>query len=245
MSKNPEEWESLFVVDHPILKHDWLWEHLKAQYYPEVLDPANVIVDEEKIVHEEEETQKIDEGKIPIEEAAEKLDISNLPPTPEPPDVVEPLYEWQKFLDEYKYDFYKLIIAEDIAQIKSLNLDADLTTLDKSSQPDIDLEEVARVTHTEKWDLPTLKEQIVKQIHQIALSALLEYDRNPDQRQALLVKIIRAHIKKRFLGGYEIEDCDNELLLRRLWLIIDQIRDVFLRPELIEGILINQQKNGK
>jgi len=245
MSKNPEEWESLFVVDHPILKHDWLWEHLKAQYYPDVLDPANVIIDEEKIIREEEEVEKIDEGKIPIEEAAEKLDISSLPPTPDPPEVIEPLYEWQKFLDEYRYDFYKLIIAEDITQIKSLNLDADLTTLDKSSPPEVDLEEVARVTHTEKWDLPTLKEQIVKQVHQIALSALLEYDRNPDQRQVLLVKIIREHIKKRFLGGYEIEDCDNELLLRKLWLIIDQIRDLFLRPELIEGILITQQKNGK
>lgn len=245
MSKNPEEWESLFVIDHPILKHDWLWDHLKAQYYPDVLDPANVVVDEEKIVHEEEEAQKIDEGKMPIEEAEEKFDISGLPPTPDPPEVIEPLYEWQKFLDEYKYDFYKLSIAEDIAQIKSLNLDADLTTLDKSELPKVDLEEVARVTHTEKWDLPTLKEQIVKQTHQIALSALLEYDRNPDQRQVLLVKIIRDHIKKRFLVGYEIEGCDNELLLRRLWWILDQIRDLFLRPELIEGILISQQKHGK
>ena len=45
MSKNPEEWESLFVVDHPILKHKWLWDELKATEYPEALDPADIIVD--------------------------------------------------------------------------------------------------------------------------------------------------------------------------------------------------------
>ena len=240
MSKNPEEWESLFVIDHPILKHQWLWEHLKAQYYPDALDPANVIVDEAKIPKEEEKQEKIDEGKVPLEEAEEKLDISGLPPTPEPPEVVEPIYEWQKFLDEYKYDFYKLNITEDITQIKSLNLDAELTTLDKSELPKVDIEEVAKVTHTEKWDLPTLREQVIKQVHQIAYSALLEYDRNPDQRQVLLVKIIRDHIKKRFLTGYEIEDCNDEFMLRRLWLVIDQVRDLFLRPELVEGILTNK-----
>ena len=245
MSKNPEDWESLFVIDHPILKHNWLWEHLKAQYYPEFLDPANVIVDQEKLPVEDEKTEKIDEGEQTVEEAEGKLDISKLPPTPEPPEVVEPIYEWQKYLDEYKYDFHKLSIAEDITQIKSLNLDTELTTLDKSELPQVDIEEVAKITHTEKWDLPTLKEQIVKQVHQIALSALLEYDRNPDDRQSLLVKVIRVHLKKRLLGGYEIEDCDNELMLRRLWWIIDQVRDLFLQPELIEGILTNKQVYGQ
>lgn len=240
MSKNPEEWESLFVIDHPILKHQWLWEHLKAQYYPDALDPANVIVDEAKIPKEEEKPEKVEEGEVSLEEAEKKLDISGLPPTPEPPEVIEPIFEWQKFLDEYKYDFYKLNITEDIAQIKSLNLDAELTTLDRSELPKVNIEEVARITHTDKWDLPTLKGQVVKQIHQIAYSALLEYDRNPDQRQVLLVKIIREHVKKRFLVGYEIEDCNDEFILRRLWLIIDQVRDLFLRPELVEGILTNK-----
>lgn len=240
MSKNPEDWESLFVVDHPILKHNWLWDHLKAEYYPDVLDPANVVIDEEKLPKENEGSEKIDEGETPLEEAEEKLDISKLPPTPEPPEVVEPIYEWQKFLDECQYDFYKMDIKEDVDQIKSLNLDADLTTLEKREIPEVDLAEVAKVTRTEKWGLPELKKQIVKQIHQIANASLIEYDRNPDQRQVLLVKIIRNHLKKRFLVGHEVEDCDDEFLLRRLWFITDQVRDLFLRPELIEGILTNQ-----
>lgn len=234
MSKNPEEWESLFVVDHPILKHKWLWEHLRATEYPEALDPAGVIVDVEKIP-EEKQIEKIEEGETTVEEAEKKLDISSLPPTPEPPEIVEPIYEWQKFLDEYKYDFYKMNITEDIEQIKSLNLDADLTTLDKSV-PEIAVEQIARITKTEQWIIEELKKQLVRQIHLIARDALLEYDRNPDERQVVLVKLIRGHIKKRFLLGSDIEESIDERQLRILWAMIDQVRDVFLRSELIEGI---------
>lgn len=154
MSKNPEEWESLFVVDHPILKHKWLWEHLKATEYPDALDPAGVIFDIEKIP-EEKSVEKIDEGETSLEKAEEKLDISSLPPTPEPPEVLEPIYEWQKFLDEYKYDFFKMNITEDIEQIKSLNLDAGLTTFDKNV-PEIEVEQIARVTKTEQWTIEEL-----------------------------------------------------------------------------------------
>lgn len=52
-----------------------------------------------------------------------------------------------------------------------------------------------------------------------------------------LVKIIREHIKKRLLLGNDIEESDDERQLRILWAMIDQVRDVFLKPELIEGIL--------
>jgi len=234
MSKNPEEWESLFVVDHPILKHKWLWDHLKATEYPEALDPAGVIVDIEKIP-KREQLPTVDEGETPIEEAEKWLDISSLPPTPEPTEVVEPIYAWQKFLDGYKYDFYRMNITEDIEQIKSLRLNGDLTTF-APDVPEIKVEQIARVTKTDHWTLEELKKQLVRQIHLIAHDALLEYDRNPDERQALLVKIIRVHIKKRFLLGSNIEESNDERLLRILWAMIDQVRDVFLRPELIEGI---------
>jgi hypothetical protein len=234
MSKNPEEWESLFVVDHPILKHKWLWDHLKATEYPDALDPAGVIVDIEKIP-EEKQIEKIEEGETSLEEAERKLDISSLPPTPDPPEVVEPIYEWQKFLDEYKYDFYKMNITEDIEQIKSLNLDAQLTTLDKSV-PEIDVEQIARITRTESWTMEELKKQLVRQVHLMAHNALLEYDRNPDERQVILVKTIRDHIKKRLLLGSDIEESNDERRLRILWAMIDQVRDVFLRSELTEGI---------
>ncbi len=60
MSKNPEEWESLYIVDHPILKHGWLWDHLKATVYPEALDPANIIINTEKIP-EDKNIDKINE----------------------------------------------------------------------------------------------------------------------------------------------------------------------------------------
>jgi len=235
MSKNPEEWESLFIVDHPILKHNWLWDHLKATRYPDELDPANVIIDEQKI-SQEKEVEKIDDGEIKLDEAAKKLEIKNLPPTPEPPKVIEPIYEWQKFLDELKYDFNRMNIEQDIEKIKSLNIETEYVMMGETDIPEVEIQKIARVTKTEDWSIEEFKKQLVKQIHSIAKYALLEYDRNPDERQVVLVKIIRSHIKKRLLNGSDIEDSIDEVLLRRLWAIIDQIRDVFMRPELIEGI---------
>ena len=238
MGKSTEEWESLFVVDHPILKHKWLWENLRATEYPDQLDPANIIIDEEKIPTEKETIETVEEGEQTVGEAEEKLDMSKIPATPEPPDVVEPIYEWQKYLDQYEYDPHKMNISEDIAQIKSLNLDSDMTTLDKSL-PKIDVENLAEATNTERWSLGEIRKQVTKQTHNIALAALLEYDRNPDDRQAYLIKIIRQHITKRFLLGKEIEEAD-EKHLRVLWALIDQVHDIFLRPELIEGILTSK-----
>lgn len=238
MSKKPEDWESLFVIDHPILKHKWLWDNLKATEYPESLDPANIIVDEEKLPKEEETIERIEEGEKTLEEA-EKLDISSLPPTPEPEEVVEPIYEWQKVLDDYKYDFHKMNISEEFEQVKSYNLDADMTTMEKTEVPEVEIEKIAKITKTEQWSADELKKQLTKQIHSVAHSSLLEYDRNPDQRQAHLVKVVRNHISKRLLGGYELEEA-GEFELRRLWGVIDQVRDLFLRPELVEGILTNK-----
>ncbi|MBI3070152.1 MAG: hypothetical protein HYY87_02505, partial [Candidatus Levybacteria bacterium] len=169
----------------------------------------------------------------------EKIDLSKLPPTPEPPEVVEPIYEWQKHLDEVKYDFHKMNISEDIAQIKSLNLDSEHVTLDKNPLPELDVKDLAKVTSTENWNVDELKKQLTKQIHSIAQAALLEFDRNPDDRQAYLIKVIKQHIVKRFLLGEDIEEAE-EKQLRILWAMIDQIRDVFMRPELIEGVLINK-----
>jgi len=236
MSQNPDEWESLFVIDHPILKHTWLWEHLKATEYPDALDPAGVVIDEAKI-SKETETPAIDEGETTLEEEEKKLlEIGSLPETPDPPDVIEPILEWQKFLDNYRYDFRKMDIIEDVEQIKSLNLDSQLTILDKGAVPQVQVEQIAKITRTENWGIDELKKNLVHQVRLISRDALVEYDRNPDERQVSLVKIIRDHLKKRFLGGNDIEESSDELALRRLWAVIDQVRDLFLRPELIEGI---------
>ncbi|HAJ44589.1 hypothetical protein A3K33_02855 [Candidatus Azambacteria bacterium RIFOXYC1_FULL_41_20] len=238
MSKNPEEWESLYIVDHPILKHAWLWDHLKATIYPEALDPANIIIDTEKIP-EDKNTDKINEGEKTLEEAERFLNIND--PTPEPPEVLEPIYEWQKYLDNYKYDFNRMDIEQDVTRIKSLNIDSEHVTSEKSDIPEIEIEKIARVTKTEDWSIEELKKQLTKQIHSMARYALLEYDRNPDERQVILVKIIRDHIRKGLLGGVELDDSKDEALLRRLWAIIDQVRDVFLTPELIEGIFMKKK----
>ena len=128
-------------------------------------------------------------------------------------------------------------IEQDIERIKSLNIETEHVAMGKADIPEVEMQKIAKATRTEDWSIDELKKQIVKQVHSIAKYAILEYDRNPDERQVALVKIIRNHIKKRLLNGSDIEDSTDEVLLRRLWAIVDQIRDVFMKPELIEGIL--------
>ncbi|MBU4481658.1 DEAD/DEAH box helicase family protein [Patescibacteria group bacterium] len=240
MSKSPDQWEMLFIVDHPILKHKWLWDNLRATQYPDVLDPSNIIIDEKKIP-QEKNAGKIDEGEKTLENAAEEtFDRSKWGETPGPPEILEPIYEWQKFLDEHKYDFNRINIEQDIEKIKSLNIETEHVTMGKADIPEVEVQKIAKATRTEDWSIEELKKQLVKQVHLITKYALLEYDRNPDERQVVLVKIIRDHIKKRLLSGSDIEDSTDEALLSRLWAIIDQVRDIFMRPELIEGIFTSK-----
>lgn len=236
MNKSNEEWESLFVIDHPILKHQWLWEDLQATQYPESIDPANIIINEDKIP-KEKESKTIEE--VTLEQAAEKIDLSKIPPTPEPEGVKEPIYDWQKYLDSCKYEFNKMNISQEISQIKSLNLDSEHVTLTKNDLPEIDVKDLEKITNTENWDKSQLIKQLEKQIISIARESLYEYDRNPDERQIIVLKIIKDHVKKRFLFGKSIEEAE-EKPLRILWAMIDQVRDLFLQPELIEGILSNK-----
>jgi hypothetical protein len=206
--------------------------------YPEALDPANVIIDTEKIP-EDISVKQENEGEKTLDEAEKFMNVKD--PSPEPPEVAEPIYEWQKFLDEYKYEFHKMHIEQEIDKIKSLNIDSEHVTSERADIPEVEIEIIAHATETEDWTVVELKAQLVKQIHSIARDALLEYDRNPDGRQVILVKIIKDHIKKRFLEGADLEDSNEERVLRRLWAVIDQVRDVFMTPELIDGILAKKK----
>ena len=71
--------------------------------------------------------------------------------TPDPPEVVEPIYEWQKYLDDCKYEFNRMDIEQDVKRIKSLNIDSEHVTSEKSDIPEIEIEKIARATKTEDW----------------------------------------------------------------------------------------------
>ena len=84
----------------------------------------------------------------------------------------------------------------------------------KADIPEVEVQKIAKATRTEDWLIDELKKQLVKQIHSIAKYALLEYDRNPDERQVAIVKIIRNHVKKRLLNGNNIEDSTDEVKIQ-------------------------------
>jgi hypothetical protein len=167
------------------------------------------------------------------------LDISKLPRVPEPPEIKEPITEWQEYLDSYKYHVEKIKIEQVISQIKSRNLDSGFDILEKGDLPEIKVQDVETKV---KVTVGELKERIAKQIRSIVQDSLQEYDGNADERQEIIHYILTDHIKKRFLLGKTVIECNDEKLLDLLWSVINQVREIFLKPELIEGILKNPPK---
>jgi len=227
---NSSEWEQCHVIDHPVLKHNWLWDMLGAEQYRDSLNPGDII-DEKKIPPPRQETVEEVEKKF---EEAPVFDATELPAVPEPPEEREPISDWQKYLDEYAYDFRRLQIDQDIREILSRNLDSQFDTMQTADLPRI---EVAKVDNVAKPDVETLRKMIAEQVRRLAQDALLEYDRNVDVRQQMISEVIRAHLRKRFLGGNDVYDCQEPRLLELVWQVFDQIRHNFLNAMLIGGIL--------
>jgi len=224
-----DDWEQCHVVDHPIMKHEWLWDMIAASYYQDKLNPGDII-DEEKIPLPPEDKTVDEVAKKQMEE----FDLSDLPDVPEPPQEYEPITEWQKYLDEYKYDVRGMSIDQRIKQIQSKNLDSGFDTLDSTEIPHITVKDVDAIA---KPDIETRRKMILEQVRRLAYDAIMEFDANPDNRQYIILKVIQDHLKKRFLLGEEVYLSNNLNLLEMIWDTFNQVRYNFLNIELIGGIL--------
>jgi hypothetical protein len=225
------DWEQCHVVDHPIFKHDWLWEMLRAYKYEAPLNPGDVI-DTAKI------PEPVQQGALDDIETVQKgideaFDLSDLPPIPEP-EVLEPISDWRAYLDDCGYDFRKMAIDQTIIQILSQRLDTGLDTLDGSPIPKIDPTALA---HEAPADVEELRTKLVRRVRDLARTALLEYDGQADARQEIILRVIHEHIARRFTGGVKLHDLDNLQLLQLVWHTFDQIKSNFYNPRLIGSIL--------
>ena len=112
---------------------------IEAYQYPDALNPGDLI-DEQKIPEprQEELIEQVERAKMeePI------FDLSELPDVPEPPEEVEPIADWQKYLDDYQYEFRGVSIEQTIRQIQSRNLDSGFDTLERKDLPEIQVSEV-------------------------------------------------------------------------------------------------------
>jgi type III restriction enzyme len=226
-----EDWEQCHVVDHPILKHDWLWKMIEAYQYSEALNPGDII-DEQKIPEPRPEETVEDATKERMEEPI--FDPSDLPEVPEPPEEIQAITDWQKYLDEAQYELRGMDIQQTIRQIQSKNLDSGFDSLEKKDLPHIDVKDV---NSTAESSVDQLRYLLAAQARRLAHDALMEYDRNPDARQEILLQVINDHLRKRFLLGHGVHECSDQRLLEMVWALFDQIRANFLNPALITSIL--------
>ena len=224
-----KDWEQCHVIDHPIFKHDWLWEMIEADRYSAPLNPGDII-DEAKIPAVKEQLT-IDDLTSPKE--PEPFDLSDLPPIPEP-EVLEPIADWRAYLDDCEYDFRKQTIDQTIIQVLSRNLDSGQDTLDSSDVPAIDPDLLAVEAPTETDELRT---KLTRRVRDLARTALLEYDGQADARQEIVLRVIHGHIARRLTGGVKLHDLEGTQLLQLVWHLFDQVKSNFYNPRLIGSIL--------
>lgn len=237
INANSDEWEQCHVVDHPVLKHHWLWEMIKAFEYPQSLNPGDII-DERKIPEPRHEDARDVEREF---EEKPMIDFGDLPDVPEPPEEREPISDWQKYLDAYAYDLRGMSIEQTIREIRSENLDAGFNTMEKAALPRVEVKDVNLFAAP---DLETRRKMIAEQVRRLGQEALMAYDQNIDYRQRIIVCVIHMHLKKRFLLGNDLYSCNQLRLLNLLWEIFDQVRHNFHDPALIGGILASPPKES-
>ncbi len=225
------DWEQCHVVDHPIFKHEWLWTMIEAYQYPDALNPGDVI-DQQKIPEPRQEQLIEEVERAKMEEPV--FDISELPDVPEPPEEVEPIADWLKYLDDYQYELRGMSIEQTIRQIQSRNLDSGFDTLERKDLPRIQVSDVNSLLDP---TLEQLQQLLASHCRRLAYDAILEYDRNPDVRQEIVLYVVHDHLRKRFLLGHSVHDCPAKELLETAWAVFDQVRTNFLNPALVSSIL--------
>jgi len=232
--QNKDEWEQCLVVDHPILKHDWLWEMLDADQYAGNLNPDELI-DIEKIPQpkefgvEEIEHKPEDAGNI----IGNIQDIIDGIPEPSK-ESLKVIYEWQEYLDNYQYQTEQIDIEQTITEIKKRKLASGFNEQETFDEFKIDVQQINKFT---EYEIEPLREMISNELGFISRDSLKEYDRNPDKRQDIIYKVLIDHLKKRFLLGNDLFIIEDKNALKKLWFAMVEIREVFLNPGLIEGIL--------
>lgn len=225
------DWEQCHVIDHPIFKHDWLWDMLSAERYAEPLNPGDTI-DTGKIPKPKEQ------GALDLDDLQprqhEPFDLSGLPPLPDPPEELQPIADWRAYLDEVQYDLRGQVIEQDIRQVLSRNLDAGQDTLDSARPPAID-PELLRVTMPD--DPEDAQKRLVREVRELARTALLEYDGQADKRQEILLYVIHQHLSRRFTGGLHLRDVTDARVLGLVWHVMPQVKSNFYNAALVKSIL--------
>ena len=232
--QNKNEWEQCLVIDHPILKHDWLWEMLDADQYEGTLNPGELIDIEKIPAPKEFGVEQVEQKPENAQDIIGNIqDIIEGIPNP-PKDAVKVIHQWQEYLDNYSYQTDQIDIEQTIREIKKRKLASGFNEQEAFDDLHID---VSRIHSYTEFGPEQLRDMVGEQLAGICRDSLREYDRNPDQRQDIIYKVLNDHIKKRFLLGHELYTVEDKNALKKLWFSVTEIREVFLDPALVEGIL--------
>ena len=230
------EWERCLVVDHPVLDHQWLWDELGADVITKKFwqDDSITIEDLPEQPKPIDITPPTTAGPAAGGDLGTPIDI----PPPSDSAVIEPMREWQKFLQEKQYENKGTNIKEKYGSIKKRTLDpkrGGMTDISEGDNPALDFSAPMQES-TICPDAPTCHARIIGEIEHVAREAALEFGGSAKAYKTFFA-IVENHVQTKFFAGKAIR---SEIKLPRLEVVLRHymplVRDVFDDPTLLHGV---------
>ena len=246
ITQGKKEQDNLFVVDHPVFEHKWLWDMLSAQEYRGFLNPDDE-VDKEIIdqIHTElqkqmQQTDQEENESTPQEEFDMESIIKSLPE----PEEIKPVEDWQKYFKDLEFSKRRTRDAKQkISGLQHNILDSSATA---HTEPDVDIDtpDLNQDEHDrmEKMTDTDLAKYLMDEILRIPHDTLMATFKS--ERAVQLAKINKAVewvYRERFgVDVLYLEKCDRKTL-DILAFHLPQIVDEFRKSEVVLSILKDEQ----
>ena len=216
------------VVDHPKLKHGWLWDIFESKIHPDV-----------GVDDEFDETEELPPPK-PRPELDAPANIIVIP-VPEFEDedefeveitttIAEPLPNWQEVLDELEYLSDAVTITDaDITGVEERELDAKGWRTIKSAPDQRESDPGPRspedLAEAVKTELLAMSERLLLKVGYTA------------QFTGSVYKILLGHVRSKFLDGASLGLAET-YHLEAAWRMLNQVeKQITEKPGLVEGMV--------
>ena len=232
--RNMEEKERLVVVDHPALKHDWLWQQIDAYVKEDVGMQQELDLDEGAPEPEELDITE-DQIEIPEPPEGDGVDIE----LPEPDEILDqPLGEnWLEYLKSVQYPRERVAVTKEVRTGES---ERDLTGTGFVTTTAYSTEEQTIDYEPPKEEIPLeqRKKELCDQLFDLTVEVLFN-NGLPMSRRATIYAVLLAHVSDKFLAGQTTGQCENEAQILFLQDSLHHVRRIFDYRELLKSILNN------
>jgi superfamily II DNA or RNA helicase len=217
------------VIDHPKLKHDWLWELVRAKVRSDV-GQGELFGDEDLPPRRKTQELVRPENLIEIPEptGGEEIDFSDIE---ELEDITKDYPNWKEVIAGFHYDRQVVEITKvEVSSIKGLSLD-DTRRLEIHTPP-----EVASSNASDEEDNGNLIEKLKKNVLDTGIALLYEAGIGSHER-GYMYNVLMDHIRDKMFNGESAGFASKEDLKLALLKLPEISRNFSSLPGLVESIV--------